>query len=279
MIKKETAKSTAKVTEATAKRAPKKVASVAKKNTDNKAATVTSSVSVPQKKQEKEEIISPLVILKIWLDGWKKAFTLKGRSSRFELWIFMLVNSILTIGIQLQCSYTLSDRYLRYAHARGLSLNMIENHIILAEILLYAVFIIPLFPLGSLLIRRMHDIGRVAWQNCLEPAFMSMVLVWVLFLSFNYINDLSYSINMPLVMSLIALLAYVSFIISIYALGYYLLKFLITTMFYRGMTKNNAFGECAYNTDAHEEWALNLSSLYFLFIGTITLLYLVSIFL
>jgi len=273
MTKKEIAKTSAKATIKTPKKTSKKATST------NDNPVIQDAVKSTPKKTEKNDIISPLIILKVWLDGWKKAFVLKGRSSRFELWIFMLVNSILTMGIQLQCSYVLSDRYLRSAHAQGYSLNMIENHIILAEIILYAVFIIPLFPLGSLMIRRMHDIGRLAWQNCLEPAFMSMVSMWVLLLSINYISDLSYTMNIPTIVSLIALFAYVCFIISIYALGYYGIKFLIMTMFYRGDEKANRYGTNEYSSPAHEEWALNLSCLYFLFIGTIALLYLISIFL
>ena len=109
---------------------------------------------------------------------------------------------------------------------------------------------------------------------------MSMVVIWILFLSFNYINELSYTISLPQIVPFIALIAYVCFIIALYALGYYLIKFLTMTMFYHGDEKTNRFGNTGtYNTPAHEEWALNLSSLYFLFIGTITLLYLISAFL
>lgn len=278
MVKKETAKTSVKSV-AKAQKKPTKATNTDKKRVVETKKAASPTPKIPSAKSEKNEVISPLIILKVWLDGWKKTFTLKGRSSRFELWIFMLVNSILTIGLQLQCSYILSDRYLRSAHAQGYSLNMIENHIIIAEAMLYLVFIIPLVPLGTLMIRRMHDIGRLAWKDCLEPAFMSMAIMWALLLSLNYISDLSHTINIPAVISLIALVAYVCFIIAIYALGYYGIKFLIMTMFYRGDEKDNRYGKSAYNTPAHEEWALNLSSLYFLFIGTITLLYLISIFL
>lgn len=79
--------------------------------------------------------MSPDNLLRIWLDGWKKTFTLRGRSSRFELWTFLLVNSVLTVIIQLKCSYILSPRFLRAANDMGYSLPKIENYILAAETL------------------------------------------------------------------------------------------------------------------------------------------------
>ena len=233
------------------------------------APTTTKKARVPSlKKEEPKEIISPLIIIKLWLDGWKKTFKLRGRTSRFELWIFILVNSILSIGLQLKCSYVLSSRFLRDAKIKGYSLETIDNYVTFAEIAFYLVLLIPLFPLGSMLIRRMHDIGKLAWKNYLEPAFMGMVVLWALFLGILYIN------NWEEAYSWVILAMGVCFTTTLYAVGYYILKFLIPTLFYQGDKETNAYGKSQYNTDEHENIALKFSCIYFLFIGTIGLLYL-----
>lgn len=247
-------------------------AKTSKKQPVKKTAVKTSKKATPVKVKKdiapvEDVVISPFIMLKLWFEGWKKTFRLHDRSSRFELWIFMLINSILTIGIQLKCSYYLSSRFLRVANADGLSLPTIENYITWAQTIFYLVIILPLFPLGSLLIRRMHDLGHLAWRNYLEPVFMGMVVLWILFLSLTYIADTNYVYT--------ALLLNVCFITILYAVGFYGLKFLIMTFFYRGDKEKNRYGEAHYNTDEHEEWALNLSCFYFLFIFTISLLYLI----
>jgi len=249
------------------------VKKTSKKPVAKKTAVKTPKKVIPAKVEKavapaaENEIISPFIILKLWFEGWKNTFKLHGRSSRFELWIFMLINSILTIGVQLKCSYYMSSRFLRAANAEGMSLNTIENYITVAETIFYLIILLPLFPLGSLLIRRMHDLGHLAWHNYLEPMFMGMVVLWVLFLSLTYIANTDYVYT--------ALLLNVCFITILYAVGFYGFKFLIMTFFYRGELTKNRYGEAQYNTDEHEEWALNLSCFYFLFIFTIGLLYLV----
>ena len=241
-----------------------KSTTVKKRNTRQ---TIKKSAEPRFEDQEKKEIFSPLIMLKIWLDGWKKTFVLRGRSSRFELWIFLLINSVLSIGLQLKCSYILSSRFLRDAKIRGLSLEAIDTYISTAEIAFYLVILIPLFPLGSMLIRRMHDLGKLAWKNYLEPAFMGMVVLWALFLGILYIE------SWDAIYSWVVLAMSLCFTTTLYAVGYYLLKFLIPTMFYRGDTNINRYGRPQYNTAPHEEIALTFSCLYFLFIGTIAILY------
>ena len=210
--------------------------------------------------------MSPDNLLRIWLDGWKKTFTLRGRSSRFELWTFLLVNSVLTVIIQLKCSYILSPRFLRAANDMGYSLPKIENYILAAETLFYLVILLPLFPVGSLLIRRMHDLNRLAWRNYLEPVFMGVVVLSMINLTVASLanTDFAYTI----------MLLSICFVTILYGVGFYGLKFLIMTLFYRGDAEKNNYGPARYNDDEHEERVLNLSCWYFLFMGTVGLLYL-----
>lgn len=232
-----------------------------------KAPAVSPSPAAPKTSgRARKPILSPDNLLRIWLDGWKKTFTLRGRSSRFELWTFLLVNSVLTVIIQLKCSYILSPRFLRAANDMGYSLPKIENYILAAETLFYLVILLPLFPVGSLLIRRMHDLNKLAWRNYLEPVFMGVVVLSMINLTVASLanTDFAYTI----------MLLSICFITILYGVGFYGLKFLIMTLFYRGDAGKNNYGPARYNDDEHEERALNLSCWYFLFMGTVGLLYL-----
>lgn len=231
------------------------------------AQPVSPSPAAPKASgRARKSILSPDNLLRIWLDGWKKTFTLRGRSSRFELWTFLLVNSVLTVIIQLKCSYILSPRFLRAANDMGYSLPKIENYILAAETLFYLVILLPLFPVGSLLIRRMHDLNRLAWRNYLEPVFMGVVVLSMINLTVASLanTDFAYTI----------MLLSICFVTILYGVGFYGLKFLIMTLFYRGDAEKNNYGPARYNDDEHEERALNLSCWYFLFMGTVGLLYL-----
>lgn len=219
------------------------------------AQSAVSSGTSKAPERARKPILSPDNLLRIWLDGWKKTFTLRGRSSRFELWTFLLVNSVLTVIIQLKCSYILSPRFLRAANDMGYSLPKIENYILAAETLFYLVILLPLFPVGSLLIRRMHDLNRLAWRNYLEPVFMGVVVLSMINLTVASLanTDFAYTI----------MLLSICFVTILYGVGFYGLKFLIMTLFYRGDAGKNNYGPARYNDDEHEERALNLSCWYF----------------
>lgn len=214
-----------------------------------------------------EDIMSPLVMIKLWFEGWKNTFVLRGRTSRFELWNFLLLNTILAVIVQLKCSYILSSRFLREATNMGYSLDKIDSYVRYAEIGFYAVVLLQLFPLGSMLIRRMHDLGRLAWRKCLEPVFWSMFVISFLTLTLDELVDTDY-VNTVILLQ-------VCFVTTLYGFLFYSLKFLIMTLFYPGDKTINAYGESAYNTPQHEEWALNLCCFWGLFIMTVMVLYLV----
>lgn len=249
----------------------------AKKSPDglktSKAKKSASATSAPQveapsfaKPETRLNAASPDILLKLWFDGWKKTFRLTGRSSRFELWSFLLINTVLMVIVELRCAYILSPRFLRNANLMGYSWDKIDTYITTAEIVFWLAILIPLFPLGSMLIRRMHDINRLAWQNCLEPAFMGMVVVSMLSIALTELSNTDYSYT--------ALLLGVCFVTTLYSVMFYGLKFVIMTFFYKGNPSLNKYGPAAFNDDIHEELALNFSCLYFLFIATIGLLYL-----
>lgn len=205
-------------------------------------------------------------LIKVWFNGWKQTFKLSGRTSRFELWTFLLFNAVLMAIVQLKCSYFMSERFLFAATHNGYDINQIESYITTAGIIFYLSFLLPLIPTGTMLIRRMHDINKLAWKNYMEPIFMGFVVLCMLFIALTELENTDFVY--------IALLLSVCFVTILYSAGFYGLKVLIMTLFYRGNTKENNYGAAQYNDDTHEEYALNLSCLYFLFILTIALLYL-----
>ena len=235
-----------------------------KKATSKAPATKVATKEKVVTETKKADVLNSITLIKLWFEGWKKAFTTKGRASRFELWIFMLINSVLASCIHLRCSYYLSPRFLRYAAAQNFSMETIDLYINLASICFYLVILIPLIPLVSMLIRRMHDLGKPAWKNYIEPWCYSCITTSALVLAISE----SSSINPWIVMFLQTL-----FVLSFYAIGYYTLKLLITTFFYRGELKDNAFGKVQYNTEEHERLALKLSCFYFLFVITLGTIY------
>lgn len=238
-----------------------------------KRAVRTPKPKAVAQKPEPSSVAAPApltadTLIKVWFDGWKKTLHLQGRSSRFELWTFMLLNSLITVVIELKCAYYFSSRFLRSANAAGYSLDKIDQYVTTAETIFYLCIFIPLFPIGSLLVRRMHDLGKLAWQNCLEPIFMGTVVLSMLLLALNELTNTDYAYT--------ALMLSICFVTMLYSVCFYSLKFLIQTMFYRGDDKTNEYGNAHYKTAIDEDRALNLSCFYFLFILTIGILYLVT---
>lgn len=245
---------------------PTKATAAQKKHAVRTKKTNAAPAPKPEETSPATPSLNAELLLKTWFDGWRKTLHLKGRSSRFELWAFMLLNSLITVVIELNCAYYFSSRFLRSAAANGYSLDKIDTCITTAETIFYLCIFIPLFPIVSLLVRRMHDLGKLAWQNGLEQIFMGTVVLSMLLLTLNELRDTDYAYT--------ALMLAICFVTILYSIGFYSLKFLIQTMFYKGDEKENQYGPALYKTDSDENNALNLSCFYFLFILTISALYL-----
>ena len=242
----------------------KKASGLKKKKVATKKDVKVKNRVVSEKKAE-QQILWPEVILKVFFDGWKKAFCLKGRSSRFEVWCFLLVNSVLASIIQLHSSYILSSSFLRNANMKGYSLEEIENSIAWAGLLFWVSFLLWLIPFGAMLVRRMHDIGKLAWHGYLEQVFMGVVVMSMLLVSIDELSGTNFEYTI--------LALSVCFITILYSVLYYTLKFLITTLFSKGDDEDNEYGKPCFERDEYENMALKFSVFYFLFIFTLGLLY------
>lgn len=216
--------------------------------------------------QAGKKVLSARILWNFWLDGWKKTFILRGRTSRFELWGWLLPNTVLCVLIQLLCTYILSPHFLRNANQHGFTIKEIEHYIAAAQTIFYFVMVVSLFPLGALLIRRMHDLNRLAWKDYLEPVFMGAVVFSALNFAIALLSNTIYAYT--------TMLLGICTITIFYGVCYHLLKFLVMTLFYRGNLRHNLYGAPKYKGDEYEEPALNLSCIYFLLIATVGLFWL-----
>ena len=208
-------------------------------------------------------------IFRLFLRGWKKTFILRGRASRYELWCFMIINCLLCTIAEIACAYIFSPRFLQTANQLGISLDNMEIIVNSAEILFYACLLIPLFPLGSLLIRRMHDLNKLAWRNYLEPVFMGSVTLSMINMTITSLENTAYDFT--------NLLLSACFIGIFYSVCYYSLKFLIMTLFYPGNPERNDYGDSQFNDKSHEELSLKFCCWYILYMATLFGFYLIII--
>ena len=223
-------------------------------------------VKVKKEVASKVKLFTPDMFFHIFIDGWKKIFCYKGRSSRVELWSFMLVNTVVSVILQLHLNYTvLSPRYQVMANNAGIGAGEIARNITLANYAFYLSIILPLFPILAMLVRRMHDLNRLAWKGYLEQVVMGVIVLSLLIIGIDELagTKLEYTI----------LAMAVCFVTILYSVLYYGLKFIIVTLFYKGNDKKNEFGEPKFKSDYDDELALKLSIFYILFVATIGMLY------
>ena len=210
--------------------------------------------------------ITPDLFFKIFYEGWKNIFNLKGRSSRLELWCFLLVNAVLSVVIQLQSSYYLSPRFLMDANLLGYGIEKIDVCVRIAQICYWGSFFLPLIPIFSMLVRRMHDLGKLAWYGYLEQVFMGVVVMGILVLTIDELQNIGFE--------LLTLFLSGCFVTFLYSVLYYSLKFLIVALFYKGDEAKNEYGEARFTGKVYDEFALKLSIFYVLYIMTVGMLYL-----
>ena len=243
------------------KKSPRKTNVKVKKE----AVTVVKEEEVETHPVAVTKFFTPDMFFKIFYEGWINCFKLTGRTSRVELWAFLLVNAVISSIIQLKCNYILSPNFLIEANTKGFSIDKIDTYVAWAELLLWGSILLPLIPIFSMLVRRMHDLDRLAWHGYIEQVFMGVVVLSMLIIG---IDELKYT---SLEYTLLAM--FVCFITILYSVLYYGFKFLIVTLFYKGNEKKNRFGEPKFKSAYDDELALKLTIFYILFVLTIGLLY------
>lgn len=95
-----------------------------------------------------------------YLEGWKKTFSYKGNAMRQDFWSFIVINAIVVLIIVVGGYFILVDVIAAYTSRAGMAL-----------VWLYCIYLplcafgplILFFPILSLGIRRMHDVGKSGW--------------------------------------------------------------------------------------------------------------------
>lgn len=235
-----------------------------------KRSGVKKTVSKTVKKKDVDILenkkITPDLFFKVFYEGWKNSFNLKGRTSRLELWCFLLVNTVLSVIVQLKSSYFLSSKFLIDANVLGYSIEKIDTYVGIAQVFYWGSFLLPLIPIFSMFVRRMHDLGKLAWYGYLEQVFMGVVVMCILMLAVEELENTNFE--------LLILFLSGCFVTFLYSVLYYSLKFLIVTLFYKGDEAKNEYGEARFTEKVYDEFALKLSIFYVLYVMTVGMLYL-----
>lgn len=210
--------------------------------------------------------ITPDIFFKIFYEGWRDCFKLKGRCSKLELWCFLLVNTVLSATIQLGSGYFLSPKFLVDANVLGYSIEKIDTYVCIAQIFYWGSMFLPLVPIFSMMVRRMHDLGKLAWYGYLEQIFMGVVVMSILVQAIEELSNAGFV--------LLALFLSGCFVTFLYSVLYYSFKFLIVTLFYIGDETVNDYGEPRYTGIMYDNFALKMSIFYVLYVLTIVCLYL-----
>lgn len=240
---------------------------VSKKARAKKATTKLVDEKIDEIANDKlEDKFTPDMFFKIFFEGWKRCFDLEGRTSRLELWVFIIMNTLISVIIQLQCGYILSSRFLVAANEMGFSIDKIESYICWASFFYGVSIIVPLIAIGAMMIRRMHDLGRAAWHGYVEQIFMGVVVLSLLVVAIDSLSNTDYAYTI--------LAMGVCFVTIFYSVLYYCLKFLGTTLYYKGDEKKNEFGNPNFVGRYYDDLALKFGNFYILFILTIAMLYL-----
>lgn len=103
-----------------------------------------------------------------YFDGWRRAFSFSGTSTRAQFWIFNIVNAVL---IYLVYYLMLADAIANGGETTALTGSLS---------LFFLVFTIPyVIASWSIAVRRLHDIGKSGWSLLLGviPIIGSIILL------------------------------------------------------------------------------------------------------
>ena len=152
-----------------------------------------------------------------FVDGYKKIFTYKERSNRFEFWSFRLLNLI-------------------FASLAMVLLILVSNKLtpFTVGILAITFMFIQLFVYLSLYIRRLHDTGHKLWKEFFGPMTYSLVINIASSIILDYIG---YS-NINVATVIVYLIATISFLVN----TYYIIKTLTFASFIEEERADNDYG-------------------------------------
>ena len=193
-----------------------------------------------------------------WARAYKNMFKYKARTSRYENWAFMLINSIVSSVLFFIAIYSLTPA-------------MIANNMTVGKAF-YAGFILlfliaQLFVYTSLITRRLHDAGFSAWRGFFKPLIISTVAMFVLTgLSDRYINlNISVADKNYLLAMVSNIVLSVTNAVAILAWVYYSLKTLFVSFFYEEDKADTTYGVAMYCDGCYKAMGIKYMVLYFIY--------------
>ncbi|WP_333849097.1 DUF805 domain-containing protein [Leclercia sp.] len=95
-----------------------------------------------------------------YFDGWKKMFVYRGRATRKEFWLFIIMNILIVLFIAVLSYFLLVVSVADHTSRGGMMLVWAWYVWLPLSALAPVIFLVPIVSLG---IRRMHDAGKSGW--------------------------------------------------------------------------------------------------------------------
>ena len=108
-------------------------------------------------------------LIKCYFSGWRNTFNYKGKATRKEFWLFVLVNFIVLNAP----AFAAEMMVMTWINLSELLLSLFAGFNL--QTIFKILFIIPIISLG---IRRMHDIGRSGWW--FSNLLLSNIFIFIL---------------------------------------------------------------------------------------------------
>lgn len=199
-----------------------------------------------------------------WARTYRNIFNFKGRTSRFEMWSFQLINLFFIAFIEL------AALFIPVSLSPALFWPFLIGTVVfyLAEALIYL----------SVSVRRLHDAGYTAWNGFFRPftgwwllTFAISITNWRIYAPYMEESELSTPIpTTTLWVGSIALL------IAVLLSGYYSIKIFIVSHFFEEIRGANEYGSALFYDNTHKRKALRYATVYLLLAFINYMVYVIS---
>ena len=157
--------------------------------------------------------------VRAFIDGYKNIFKYNARTSRYEYWAFLLLNSI--FGYMFSLATLLCTDIISPMAVIGIT--------VLFNIIQVLVYL-------ALVVRRLHDVGQKAWESFYAPLTYSAVAMLALTFGVSYLSKSVSTMNAGLIILVFLLL------VALFINVYYLIKIFVVASFVEEEKKENIYG-------------------------------------
>lgn len=190
-----------------------------------------------------------------WARAYKNIFNFKGRTSRYELWSFMLINFFMFILACAILGWFLQTTVPSMATLVGLGIFLV----------------VEAFVYLTLSVRRLHDGGYSAWKGFFRPLIIAGILTAGIYAGSTYVIPSEQVLMESSKMFLAGIFAYcVLFFVALLVYVYHTVKIFIVSFFYEGDKETNAYGKAYFNDAYYKAKGLRYTALFYMVITIIS---------